>query len=953
MKDFFRLYNIFREAFSPLRYIIGIIGGALLLPLVAFADAVDDLEELLRTKPQNHEKVYVQTDNSMYFIGDTLWYKAFVVSAKDHKPTNLSRLLYVELLTPDGFLVERQHAVVSEGGANGQFILTDTLYSGYYEIRAYTRWQLNFNQTEKDYRRSDKDLFFDEQSCKDFFRHWEGLYSRVVPVYQKPMSPGDYEEKYMISRPKQVLEKNKIELKATFFPEGGTMVRGVKNNIAFELTDQDGQGIDLTGTLSNGETIKTSRLGRGVFAVTPDDESLKATFEWEGEKYSFKLPKAEKDGTVMRYSPRDRKMTIESAGEHQAAAVAVLCRGVLIDFKRLSGNTATIDLSGMKMPSGVNEVTVYDADAQPIASRMVFVNNHDCGKAIDATLRQSDGSEIADKTDVEAYSQVTLKLDKAVKGMAVSVRDAKTDDHGFDTGNIMTDMLLASDLKGFVADPAYYFESDDEEHVQALDLLMQIQGWRRYKRVAHAQFLPETNLTFSGKLYQFPSEVTGLMLEDVQNMSIDSDDLSGVTRISASGASFSPIQVYNNYDFVAFPSPFTQSMKAQDSIVYAQDGTQISGKRGGASTVEGYSMEKYLWTIKPKIANPDKGMLEAEIVKGKEVAGATANVDQYGNFKFNLPAYYDYAHFFVKSYNQKDSVKMNMLTGRDSKARNEEEYPKYYVKRDLFYPVFSDPYSWYQTNSPETEYLDEDMEDDELLPKNSRLAGDHRLQNVVIRSRRRGRRGIDYSKPAMVIDAYDAYNMVTDRGLSFGIFDMKRFPGYLTECLFGNMGKGTHVNILAKVDDVPFWMNYIVDDSFYLPNASAKDIFDNLHLKRIRNVRVYTDYDLRTGKGFVPNNAQPNVTLVFELMQNNAIRPTYRDRYYDLDGITYREDFYSPDYSKQKPAAPKDYRRTLYWNPNVTPDADGSFTATFYNNSRKTQMKVNAVGVDAEGGLWY
>jgi hypothetical protein len=39
---------------------------------------------------------------------------------------------------------------------------------------------------------------------------------------------------------------------------------------------------------------------------------------------------------------------------------------------------------------------------------------------------------------------------------------------------------LSSDIKGYIADPGYYFEADDYEHRLAADLLMLVQGWRRY-----------------------------------------------------------------------------------------------------------------------------------------------------------------------------------------------------------------------------------------------------------------------------------------------------------------------------------------------------------------------------------------------------------------------------------------------------------------------------------------
>ena len=45
---------------------------------------------------QVQEKVYIHTDNQSYFVGDTLWYKAYVVRADSNRFTNMSRLLYVD-----------------------------------------------------------------------------------------------------------------------------------------------------------------------------------------------------------------------------------------------------------------------------------------------------------------------------------------------------------------------------------------------------------------------------------------------------------------------------------------------------------------------------------------------------------------------------------------------------------------------------------------------------------------------------------------------------------------------------------------------------------------------------------------------------------------------------------------------------------------------------------------
>ena len=95
------------------------------------ANPIDSLEQRLRLGQQVQEKIYIHTDNRSYFLGDTLWYKAYVLRADNLKPTDMSKLLYVELLTPDGYLVERQRVVIDhETQSFGQFALPDSLYSG-------------------------------------------------------------------------------------------------------------------------------------------------------------------------------------------------------------------------------------------------------------------------------------------------------------------------------------------------------------------------------------------------------------------------------------------------------------------------------------------------------------------------------------------------------------------------------------------------------------------------------------------------------------------------------------------------------------------------------------------------------------------------------------------------------------------------------------------------------
>ena len=171
----------------------------------------------------------------------------------------------------------------------------------------------------------------------DYFRIWDGLYSRVLPIYTKPETAGDYDARRMYQRPKQRLQKpKKEELFVTFYPEGGHLVEGVPSRVAFEVIDQLDEGVDIKGTLTAGSThvadISTSHLGRGVFTVTPGASRLSAHFTWRGKQYSFNLPKAERSGVVVNVDGDRATLTARGLPAGREYALSILCRGVLKHF---------------------------------------------------------------------------------------------------------------------------------------------------------------------------------------------------------------------------------------------------------------------------------------------------------------------------------------------------------------------------------------------------------------------------------------------------------------------------------------------------------------------------------------------------------------------------------------------------------------------------------------------
>ncbi len=73
-----------------------------------------------------------------------------------------------------------------------------------------------------------------------------------------------------------------------------------------------------------------------------------------------------------------------------------------------------------------------------------------------------------------------------------------------------------------------------------------------------------------------------------------------------------------------------------------------------------------------------------------------------------------------------------------------------------------------------------------------------------------------------------------------------------------------------------------------------------------------------------------------------------RDRRIVLHGFTMPDDFYHPDYSNKPLPEHRDYRRTLYWNPNLQTDGKETHIG-FYNGSRPAAVSVSGAAVGLAG----
>lgn len=862
------------------------------------------------------EKVYLHIDNTCYFVGDTIWYKAYVTRSDKGWLTDLSKIMYVELLTPDGYLVERQQLKMEDGTAHGAFTLTDSLYAGYYELRAYTRWMLNFGRYEHPHSKYTEDMFYNKQMAKDFFRDYDKLYSRVFPVFDHPKESGRY-PKDMTLRPMRryyKARKGKPEIDLRFYPEGGHLIEGTDGHVAFEINDEEGKHLEAELSIidNDGKEVAQTRTlnrGRGVFTLTdmkPDD-TYKARLHYQDYDYEVKLPEVEKEGYALHVERKDSvlRMIIQGTTESkEELGIQIQCNGVSKAFRKLSPadmRKDTVDIFWASLPTGVNQITVFNGEGRIYADRLFFVNHHD----YDQPLITVEGikQEYAPFEPIELRMKLLRYHDADV---SLAVRDHATDETTYDNGTMLTEMLLASEIKGFVENPGWYFEADDSLHRHALDLLMMVQGWRRHDwrmmaGLEHTQFefLPEKIQTLSGSVHQ-----TYSLLEET-----DYGDSVYIPVIDSSVPIYTTARDYHLYpDMYA---PMAKVLTLQD--LYG-----------------------------PLIKKMKKEVnVSASFIQDRDIVDVFQTT-QKGKFYMPSAVVNDNYILFLSASDSTKSEKYKRRIKRKG-FMDEQAYPEFYVKLDPFFPVFPKPYSYYQDATFEDKIpLDTSFTDT--------FTG-RELNTVTVRSKRGGLRKLDPSKPALVVDAYEAFNLAADYGLNGGMHDWRTFSRQVATAFFGDMGMDRHFYLQERYD------GKVLDfKPEHRRQSEVSMSMSNVQMGKYRRLRhlnklyIYTDYVPREqGSWKYSQTHQPDVVIDYRLLPNDGVRPSYRDRRYAAKGFSLCTEFYSPDYSKKPLPDAKDYRRTLYWTPKVIFDDKGEAVIHLYNNSKKTVIAVEAEGITPDG----
>lgn len=958
------------------------------LPDNALGNHVNRLAKIGQIIPQ--EKVYVHMDNTSYFLGDSIWFSAYLRRTNDDQFSNISGILYVELLNHDGYLMERKMIDTKNGYGHGAFYVNPDWYAGYYELRAYTRWQLNWGVTEHSHSEESKYWFINKELQNKYYTDYEKLYSRVFPVYDAPKAPGQYNEnmtlRQLIRYYKNDPDKPKLQLK--LYPEGGELIYGVPCRIAYEATYTDGMFAKGNLTIDNGKGVEptivpTVSRGRGVFTITPKkgmSQNIKFVASNE-DKASCKLPDIQEDGVAINVQRHDSLWTIKiyDAGNvsTDSLGLTIMHEGRVRYFYELNDTSKTIVINNDDLENGINQATIFDTQGRIYADRLFFVTRPELAKraltvsGIKDEYQPYEHINLDVSMDSEVLENISNKRDNNSGFISLSVRDSETSNQLFDNASMQAEMLLSSEIRGFVPSPDWYFEKDDAEHQQALDLLMMTQGWRRFdwrKMAIRGEWdltqPDERTPVITGKLYRYDPMMFyhpkdwGKIIYNEANLDPDPIDVDAQAMANGWAEQRNNIMQNGISEFATQKSDFSMN----DIGGGQNQAVQFDKKVEDLITDYKETHRNLKSDIKPTVK------IHAEVVYPESTNIPTVEMfNNNGKFRINMPKTYLPYEFFLSAsdttrWEKKGQyIWVQNMPDYDQIRKFRAKDGEMSIRIDQPYPRFVKPYSYYQQN---LNFTDESTMGEKILDDGTR-----RLGEVWVNARRGGYRSYNDTLPAFMVDAYEAYNYAMDAGMmssdpmdiirayvsDYGLHrpytqDEYGSKDYRLRIVYGAdvVARGLK-DVTLNPDSANLRRNlYNIRSTWGRTSIYWNDTYGDL--TRIDKYVVYTDYQPRLeGSSRYYGSNLPFTCISIVPYADDSRRKYYRDRRFLFDGVDYPAEFYQPDYSDNRLPDKPDHRRTLYWNPRLPLDANGKATVSFWNNSHTTQIKVSAEGVANNG----
>ena len=516
------------------------------------------------------EKIYLHLNKPYYAVGDTIWIKGYLVNATTHRTdAAIGNFIYIELLNQSDSVIFRNKYRRDNSVFKANIELPIHLQSGEYTLRSYTQWmrnsdptffytrninignavdvniisKINYIPAVEQTNKQKIELNFASKEFKSFDNQkvkYE-IFDRSGKLITKGNKNCDSNNSIYFELEKKIISNQlrvavefiseEMEYKSvtylpqiettfacSFFPEGGYLLQNTVQNIAFKCQKNDGWGIEASGVIYNSKgdslyTIKTTNKGMGLFSFYPEELSgyYAIMKNASTDELRVDLPSIKPKGVSLAISQTKRKIYYDIKSTPTTLWTDTLflvahTRGYLMGAIPITKNTSKGELSIDYFADGISHFILMNSEGIPLSERLIFVYPSSIPK----------WEVTSDKTTRGKREHVSLAIllntaeGKPLSGdFSLSITDKELVKPDSLSDNIVSNLLLTSDLKGYIEDPGSYFINANRKTLWNMNLLMLTHGWSRFdlsnlnNRMKAPTFFIEKGQYIAGKVTNF------------------------------------------------------------------------------------------------------------------------------------------------------------------------------------------------------------------------------------------------------------------------------------------------------------------------------------------------------------------------------------------------------------------------------------------------------------------
>ncbi len=411
---------------------------------------IRNAEKYNQSFPSEH--VYIETDRTYYRPGDELWFKAYARNTLSNQ--ELSNDLNIKLVDVFGKQVLYLRYPLYQNISDGYLVLPALLEEGKYLLIGYTGWMKNMpvseaftkeiivsNHIERtidmsvEFSRSIyypgnriegriftrmpdgsalkriKYSFICRSPNRNIFSGWGEIDESGSDKFTGEL-PDDIDSDLLWIefrvRQKRISETYvfpfpiaKKTVKLELFPEGGTLIAGIENRVAFKAADEHGRPVDIEGYLLDESDRQLNKIestfggmGRFTFVPEPGQYRIRLVRPLLANPY-FSFPEVEKNGIRLSYSGLNNgeiHFSLRNSDPDITEKVFVIVeqRFKILWAESVSfRNDQIVKVPLNRFESGIAKCTVMDEVGNLIAARSVFLDEENIIQKLDFTASKN------------------------------------------------------------------------------------------------------------------------------------------------------------------------------------------------------------------------------------------------------------------------------------------------------------------------------------------------------------------------------------------------------------------------------------------------------------------------------------------------------------------------------------------------------------------------------------